>query len=576
VILTAAVLVCYGGGLRGPFIYDDRGTITDNTTIERLWSPEVLSAPHETPSAGRPVVNVSFAVNYALGGRDVFGYHAGNIALHLLCGLLLFGITRRTGLPAAGALAIALLWTVHPLNSEAVNYITQRTESLMALCYLLTLYCAIRAGEAGGSRGVWELAAVAACFAGMASKESMVTAPLAVLLYDRVFRFDSLRAAVRARGRLYGGLALSWGLLAALVASAPRNLSAGFSAHDADAWTYALNQAVMISRYLRLAFWPSDLVLYYGWPQPLTIMAVLPQLLLVLSLLALTVFALARQPRAGFLGAWFFLTLAPTSSILPIATEVGAERRMYLPLMAIVALAVVGYRSRVSDRRPRAAGLAIAVVVLIAGTVARTSEYQSSLTLAETTVERWPTPGGHSMLGTELAAAGRFAEAERHLREAAAVHPPAQYYLATVLAEQGKRGEAIEGFRTFIQSQPPELDQVLLARGLLGDALVKEGRYEEAAEEFRQVLSRSDDLEAAVQLAQIHMRQGRFGEAIPLFNQALAVRPDDSRTLGSLGIALASTGRLDEAIAAFERAVAADPQNSNARANLARALSMRR
>ena len=575
-ILTVAVLACYGSGLRGPFIYDDRGTITDNPTIEHLWSTDVLSAPHETPTAGRPLVNVSFALNYALGGRDVLGYHIGNVALHLLCGLVLFGIARRTGVPTGGALAIALLWTVHPLSSEAVNYITQRTESMMALCYLLTLYCAIRAVEAGSARGRWELAAVAACFAGMASKESMVTAPLAVVLYDRAFRFGSLAAAIRGRGRLYGGLALSWVLLAALVATAPRNLSAGFSAHDADVWTYVLNQAVMISRYLRLAFWPSDLVLYYGWPQPLTATDVLPQLLLVLGLLAAAVVALTRQPRLGFLAAWFFLTLAPTSSVLPIATEVGAERRMYLPLIAIVALVVIGYRSWVKDPRWRAAGLGITVLVLVAGTVARTSEYQSSLRLAETTVERWPTPGGHSMLGTELAAAGRFAEAERHLREAAAVHPPARYYLATVLAEQGKHREAIEGFRAFIRSQPPELDQVLLARGLLGDALVKEGRYDEAAEEFRAILSRSDDPEAAVQLAQIHMRRGHFEEAIPLFSKSLAVRPDDSRTLGSLGVALASTGRLDEAIATFQRAVDLDPHNTSAQANLAHALALKR
>jgi Flp pilus assembly protein TadD len=575
-LLAAGVMASYASGLRAPFVYDDRGTVTDNPTIERLWSADVLSAPHETPTAGRPVVNVSFAVNYALGGRDVVGYHLGNIVIHLLCALTLFGIARRSEMRPGGALAIALIWAAHPLNSEAVNYVTQRTESLMGLFYLLTLYCAIRAAETPHSKGRWEAAAVLACLLGMASKESMVTAPLAVVLYDRIFRFGSLSAAFRARGRLYAGLALTWALLAVLVASAPRNLSAGFSAHDADVGTYALNQAVMITRYLRLAIWPTDLVLYYGWPQPLTLSQVLRQGLLVVGLLVLTAAALARARRLGFLGVWFFLTLAPTSSLLPIATEVGAERRMYLPLMAIVALVVIGYRWLIIDQRWRAAGLAITAVALTAGTIARTSEYQSSLRLAETTVERWPTPGGHSMLGTELAAAGRFAEAERHLREATAVHPPAQYYLATVLAAQGKGEEAIPHFQAFIRSQPPELDQVMLARGLLGDALVKDGRYDEAAQEFRAILARSEDPEAAVQLAQIYMRQGRHQDAIPLFERALTVRPDDSRTLGSLGVALASMGQLEKAIATFERALAVDPRNTNARANLARALAMRR
>ena len=331
----------------------------------------------------------------------------------------------------------------------------------MALFYLLTLYCARRAYDEGARHGRWEAAAVLACTLGMASKESMVTAPLAVVLYDRVFLFDSLRAAFRGRARLYLGLAATWVLLAALVASAPRNLSAGFTAHDADPWTYLLNQAVMITRYLRLSVWPRDLVLYYGWPLPLTLTDVLPQALFVLGLLALTAVTLYRRPRVGILGLWFFLTLAPTSSILPIATEVGAERRMYLPLMAIVVLAVVGLSHR-SPVRGRGGALVLTAVaaLLAAGTYARTTEYASSLTLAQTTHERWPTPASHSMLGTELAAAGRFAEAETHLRVAAPVHPPARYYLGTVLHEQGRRPEAIEHFRAFIASQPPELDQV--------------------------------------------------------------------------------------------------------------------
>ena len=352
-MLAIATFVVYWHGLSAPFVFDDRGTIVDNRTIENLWSHDVFSAPHETPVAGRPVVNVSFALNYAIDGRHVEGYRLTNIGIHVLCALALFGLAWRTSLPVNVALAVALLWALHPLNSEAVNYVTQRTESLMALFYLLTLYCARRAYDDGARHGWWEAAAVLACTLGMASKESMVTAPLAVVLYDRVFLFDSLRAAFRSRARLYLGLAATWVLLAALVASAPRNLSAGFTAHDADPWTYLLNQAVMITRYLRLSVWPRDLVLYYGWPLPLTLTDVLPQALFVLGLLALTAVTLYRRPRVGILGLWFFLTLAPTSSILPIATEVGAERRMYLPLMAIVALAVVGLSQPQPRQGPR-------------------------------------------------------------------------------------------------------------------------------------------------------------------------------------------------------------------------------
>ena len=571
-VIIAVTVLGYANGLSAPFVFDDRGTIVDNRTIEDLGSRDVFSAPHETPAAGRPVVNVSFALNYAIAGRDVEGYRVANLAIHVLCALTLFGLTRRTQPSANAAFAIALLWAVHPLASEAVNYVTQRTESLMALFYLLTLYCALRAHREGAR---WEAAAVVACALGMASKESMVTAPLAVIFFDRAFLFEGFRDAFRSRGRLYGGLAATWVVLALLVWGSPRNLSAGFTAHDAAPWTYLLNQAVMIARYLWLAIWPRDLVLYYGWPLPLTLTDVLLPGALIVALIVVTAFALYRYPKVGFLGLWFFLTLAPTSSILPIATEVGAERRMYLPLIAVVAVAVAAAKEYLPAASHRAV-LAFVALLLVAGTYVRTSEYRSSLTLAETTHARWPTPASHSMLGTELAALGRFSEAEGHLRAAAAVHPPAQYYLGTVLNAQGKRAEAIEHFQAFIAGQPPELDQVHTARGLLADALTKEGRFDEAAVQYRAMLAKDpNDAQSLVLLGQLALRHQRFEEAIDLFKRGSAARPGDATTRVSLGIAYASMGRLDEAIAAFQGALDVDPQNRHARQNLARAQAMR-
>src|SRR5262249_17886017 len=157
-----------------------------------------LTPPGETPIARRPLVNLSFALNYAFGALQETGYHAGNIALHIACALTLFGIVRRTlagpklvarfgSIGDTTALGAAMLWMVHPLQSEPVNYITQRTESMMALFFLLTLYCAIRARRSPRHSISWHVLSVLACASGMASKESMVTAPVIVLLYDRTF-----------------------------------------------------------------------------------------------------------------------------------------------------------------------------------------------------------------------------------------------------------------------------------------------------------------------------------------------------------------------------------------------------
>jgi tetratricopeptide (TPR) repeat protein len=574
-LLVAAITAVYGNSLRGPFVYDDRATIIDNATIEDLSTGQALHPPHETPVAGRPVANVSFAMNYALGGREVGGYHLINIAIHILCALTIFGIARRL-VPMETGLAIALLWGLHPLNTEAVDYLTQRTESLMALCYFATIYCALRSVEERGRATVWTFAAIGACALGMGTKETMVTAPFVVALFDRIFLFPSFRDAVRRRAVLYVGLAATWLLLAASIWSGPRSLSAGFAAHDASAPTYLLNQAVMVVRYLRLAAWPRDLVVYYGWPVPLSVRDVVPQLLLIALLLLSTAWALWRWPRVGFLGAFFFLTLAPTSSIVPIATEVGAERRMYLPLVAFVALAAVALRRIVQAPRWRAVALILAAVLLAAGTIRRNVEYRSSLRLAETTAERWPGPAADSMLGVELAAAGRLPEAEGRLRAAVAAYPPARYYLGTVLIAEGRPGEAIESLRAFIASQPPQLEQVRLARTQLANALLKAGREQDAVAAYRAVLAADpDDSEAMVQLSQILLREERFGDAIPILRQLVARQPGNAWAFGGLGIALASTGRIDDAVDAFRRQIDLDPSNEHARRNLARALAIR-
>ena len=344
----------YVNSLSGPFFFDDVSGIVRNSHIQEWWRPgSVLFPEGHSSVAGRPLVNASLAINYALGGLDVRGYHAWNTSVHILCALLVFGVVRRTlELPSLrstfGSSAVtlafgtALIWVVHPLNSEVVDYLIQRTESMMALFCLLTLYASIR-GVQSRHAGGWHLTAVVSCALGMACKESMVYTPLLVVLYDRTYVFGSVKRALASRWRFYVGLSASWLLLAALIWSGPRSNTAGFSNDDGvGAWTYLLNQTIMVTQYLRLTVWPRLLVVNYGFPRPLTLGDVTPYALFVGFLLVLTIVGLVVRPKLGFLGAWFFITLAPTSSVVPIATEVGSERRMYVPLVSLVVLAVVG------------------------------------------------------------------------------------------------------------------------------------------------------------------------------------------------------------------------------------------
>jgi tetratricopeptide (TPR) repeat protein len=625
--LCALVLICagavaYANSLSGPFIVDDAVTIIDNPHIRQLWPLSgTLVTDQESTVAGRPLVNLSFAINYAMGGLHVGGYHLVNIVLHVLCALLLFGVVRRTlALPPLHlaerspsiALATALLWLVHPLNTEAVDYVTQRTELMMGACYLLALYASIRARDAARTGNVsgkgehapsrprpgasvpslsraasgWLVLAVVACGLGMACKESMVTAPVMIWLYDRTFH-DETR---QTRWPFHAGLIATWLLLAGLSWSGPRIHSAGWSA-GVSVWTYLLNQAVMIVRYLRLTLWPADLVLGYGYPRPLALGDVLPYAVFVGALLGLTIASLRTAPRLGFLGAWFFVTLAPTSSVVPIATEVGAERRMYLPLMALILLVVLAIDwltrhlptlSRGATRPgPGAAAppgapsgrLESAVWLVIIATLAtgcglatrsRNREYQSGLTMAQTVLARWPTGYAHLLLASELSSAGDHQAALGHLREAVLDVPRAQYALGAELLQAGQWDAALDHLQTFVR-QEPLMFEVVSARNQIGRILMRRRDFEGAAEQFRLVLRmRPTFSEAHGHLADALVGAQQFPEAINEYQQYLIDHPRDTEALRNLGVALEKTGRSTEAIAALRQALSIDPADAAA------------
>ena len=215
------VVVPYVNSLNNPFIWDDSNAIVDNPTIRSLWplwGP--LQPPCETPVSTRPLVNLSFALNYSLHGLRVQGYHLVNLGLHLLTACLLFAIVHRaltTGMSntrsqfqaSLTALLATLVWAVHPMLSEVVNYTTQRSDALGGLFLVATVFAAQRAlGAIHRTR--WHVIAAIACVCGVLSKEFVAVTPLIVILYDRVFAFRSFREAFAVRRNLYGALAATW------------------------------------------------------------------------------------------------------------------------------------------------------------------------------------------------------------------------------------------------------------------------------------------------------------------------------------------------------------------------------
>jgi tetratricopeptide (TPR) repeat protein len=607
-LVIVAGVVAYANSFSSPFVLDDLASIVDNQQI-RHWPSlvDLVSPLANSTVAGRPVVQLSLAINYAFGGLDVRGYHLWNLAVHIACALLLLAIVRRTlNLPgiaeplarrSAGiALAVALVWAVHPLNSEVVDYLVQRTESMMAMFYLLAIYAAIRGATAADRRFAWDVTAGVACALGMLTKESMVTAPLMIAAFDRVFLFDSFARALSSRRRLYLFATSSWLIFAAVAMTAPRAEVVGLSS-GVSPWTYLLNQAPIIVHYLGLAVWPHALIAFYGWPQALTVADVLPSLALVAGLACLTGVAFLRWPRVAFLGLWFFVTLAPASSIVPVATEVGAERRMYLPLAAIVVLGVVAavriwdgvaararWSSTAVARGVAVVALASVTVGLSASTLARNAEYASPLTLARTVVERRPTSIAHHILGQELALAGNHAQAIVELREAVHGDSKAKYLLGIELFTEQQWADAISELDGFVRTAglpyrlvphwlEPSRTEVINARTVIGRAAGRLQRWPDVMEQSRQILaidrSNADGYGLA---ADASFAQGKSADAAAAYRQYLTLRPTDADALNRLGVALMQMNQPADALAAFRRAVDADTRHGEARRNLATAL----
>ena len=575
----------YLNSLSAPFIFDDQTSILNNSQIRRLWPPTVpLSPGRETPVAGRPIVNLTLALNYATGGLDVRGYRLTNLAIHLLAALALFGVVHRTlRLPSLSATfgsqalnlawVCALLWTLHPLQTEVIDYITQRTESMMGLCYLLTIYCSVRAIDERAGR--WHALAVLACATGMACKESMVTAPVMVALYDRVFVSQPVLRNIKRR-RLYIGLASTWLLLAAFMATEPRT-SVGFDT-PVSAWTYLLNQAPILLRYLRVTFWPRDLVLDYGIPQPLTLSNVLLPAAVVIAIVVVVVVLLVRRPQAGFLGAWSLITLAPTSSIVPIATEVGAERRMYLALAGLVVLVVLGaYRAwtaRVRIRPGLVGATASVCLCLALGvlTVQRNSEYATKISILQTTVERYPHPRAYQMLAMALFEAGRRQEAMQYLEQSKA-DPVSSFMLGIELITGGEFARGAEELERFAQLAPTHA-RIMDAREALGRAYASIGQLDRAAVNLDEVVRREPRRSKAHQeYGGVLLRQGKVADGIRQFQISTELEPSNPEAFRLFGIALGQTGQLKAAAAAFTRAIDLDPKSSRDHYLLGRALA---
>ncbi len=574
--LVAATILAYVPALSAPFVMDDETAIAESSSPQHI-------VPAGSPVAGRPVVRATLAANSALnsllgvdqrrdpdGPNKAVGFRFVNILFHLCTGALLFGLLRRAmreetiaedwrKIADPLAATVCTLWLLHPIQTEAINYVVQRTELLASLFYVATLYASLRAwdAESNGARIRWYFAAVLACILGVGSKEIVITAPLAVVLYDRAFRLDSWRA-VRApgnnRGWFYVALAGACAAMFAFVAAGARGKTVGLGG-PMSWYGYLYTQCWAIVHYLQLVVWPNALVIDYG-DKLVTGMRGIPGLIVLVLFAIVTLAAWRKLPKFGwlaFLGAEFFILLAPSSSIVPIRTEVAAERRIYLALANVLVLAVVGAewlrRKYLKSVSPLKFGVSVGVIaILLAGaTAARSHTYASSESLWRSGVANAPDNArAKANLGYALARERppKLAEAETVFRNAIAQDTTCHYgcaQLASVLAAQGRVPEAIGLLQRTLANDPGDA----MAEGRLALDLMKMGSFGEAITHLEHVAQEHPTEHLLVILGVANLAVQRQMNAMAAFQAAAEMNPADPEVQRLSGSLFRAGGRAD-------------------------------
>lgn len=410
-----------------------------------------------------------------------------------------------------------------------------------------------------------------AALAAVGAKETAVVLPLLVLALDRTVGAGGIRRALGLRPGFYAALASSWILLALLVAgTGGRGGTAGFDA-GVSPWRYLLTQADAVVTYIQVIFWPHPLVFDHGTRLVQDWTEVWLQIVLVLSLLGATVVAWRRAPRLGLAGAVFFLLLAPTSSVVPIASQTVAEHRTYLALVAPVAL-VVTVLARIAPRYW--IGVALAGIVACTGlTAMRARTFTSELALwADTVAKRPENARARINLALALQGVGRDAEALAELGRATQADPgsaEARFNLGVLLSRLGRPEAARQAYAEAVRLRPG-FAEALNNRGLLEAA---EGRWPAALEAFAAaVAARPGYADAQANLALARLESGDAEGAAAAAAAAVRLAPDSANAQFQLGNAQAARRRWSEAERAFATAIALEPHRAEAQANLGHVL----
>jgi len=584
--------------------YDDMEYVVDNPHVNAGFTKDGLvwawTSVHQ--ATWHPLASLSHIVDCQLFGVQPGPQHLGNVLLHVLNTLLLFGVlVRMTAQPWRSA-CVAALFALHPLHVESVAWISERKDVLSTFFWMLTLwsYIAYVRRPGAGRYG----AVLAAYTAALLSKPMVVTLPFVLLLLDvwPLERWGGKAAERTRRARTAepsGGGAeefrvlrlpssslviekLPFLLLAAIVAVitfiVQQRAAAVVPLADSPMGDRAANVVVAYAAYLKQMVWPVGLAIFYPFEASLPGWKVAGAVGILISISLAVLWGARRRPYLLVGWLWYLGTLVPVIGFVRIGDLAMADRYAYVPLIGIFIIVVWGVPDLLGGwKYSTVACVLVATVVLGACAILTTRQlhfWQDSRSLFEhasaVTTDNYV---AEVNLGMALAEQGEKDQAFAHVAAAVRMnprYPVAQYALGVLLNKRGDHSAAEEHFRTALRLYP---DYGQAHAGLAG-TLAATGDLDGAVAHYREALRGNPDLpDVHDNLGMVLAAVGQPDAALTELAEGVRLAPHHAVAQYNFAAALAVAGHLQEAVTHFRLAAQIDPRFVEARYGLAVALA---